>query len=563
MTIKNSTVLVLGGWGLVGSAIVHKLMRYSPKHIIITSLKEEEAVSACEEFRKEYSDVPADTFIPYWGNVFTRTEWKDTPRETILANQNSRLQFIADIVDDLTPEVLAKQSLHNVLTTYKPHAVIDCINTATAIAYQDIYSTSRSILHDLEKGTLGRESVERLLGSLYIPQLVRHIQILHNSMREAGSEMYIKIGTSGTGGMGLNIPYTHSEEKPSRVLLSKTAIAGAQSLLLFLMARTPNGPLVKEIKPSAAIAWKKVAYGEIRRKGKPLAKVDMSVDAALTADGDFVFSDTANVNVSDEILKSVFIDTGENGIFSRAEFETVSSVGQMEIVTPEEIAHVTVNELRGSNTGFDVVQGLDASVMGPTYRGGALREVALRTLRDLEKQHDVESIAFEMLGPPRLTKLLFEANLLKHIAGSPRAVLGMTSAEITQKVSELLGSNEKVRSTILSVGLPILLADGARYLRGTEILIPLQRGATKLDLTKENLEKWCYDGWIDTRESNWQRWIGRIKTIIEEAEQIGVDETGSRFEFNPQYWGNFEVIDEGKIAAFILHREERGGRIKR
>ncbi len=66
--------------------------------------------------------------------------------------------------------------------------------------------------------------------------------------------MYFKVGTSGTGGMGVNIPYTHSEERPSRVLLSKTAVAGAQTLLLFLLARTPGGPLVKEIKPTAAIA---------------------------------------------------------------------------------------------------------------------------------------------------------------------------------------------------------------------------------------------------------------------------------------------------------------------
>ena len=43
------------------------------------------------------------------------------------------------------------------------------------------------------------------------------------------------MGTTGTGGMGLNIPYTHSEERPSRVLLSKSAMAGAQSMLLFLM----------------------------------------------------------------------------------------------------------------------------------------------------------------------------------------------------------------------------------------------------------------------------------------------------------------------------------------
>src|SRR5258708_13167730 len=70
--------------------------------------------------------------------------------------------------------------------------------------------------------------------------------------------------------MGLNTPYTHSEEKPSRVLLSKSALAGAHTLLLFLMARTPGGPITKEIKPAAAIAWKRIGFGEILRGGSPV-----------------------------------------------------------------------------------------------------------------------------------------------------------------------------------------------------------------------------------------------------------------------------------------------------
>ena len=36
-------------------------------------------------------------------------------------------------------------------------------------------------------------------------------------------------------------------------------------------------------------------------------------------------------------FESVFIDTGENGIFSRGEFEAITTEGQMEFVTPEEI----------------------------------------------------------------------------------------------------------------------------------------------------------------------------------------------------------------------------------
>src|SRR5205085_2677818 len=110
---------------------------------------------------------------------------------------------------------------------------------------------------------------------------------------------------------------------------------------------------------------------------------------------------------------SVFIDTGENGIFSLEEFSAITTGEQMEFVTPEEIADVLVRELLGGNTGHDVINALDNAVMGPTYRAGLMRHWALEKLRALEEEHGVRSVAFENLGPPRLSKLLFEADLLR------------------------------------------------------------------------------------------------------------------------------------------------------
>ncbi len=561
MTLKGSTVVVLGGWGLVGSAIVHKLLKHQPRRIVLTSLREQEAQSVVEKFRSEYPELPADTFVPWWGNIFSRTEWKDTPRDVILANPETRLAFVRDIVDDLSDEVLKRQALYDLIMQYKPDAVIDCVNTATAIAYQDVYSTSRSILRDLEQSSLEDESVERLLASLYIPQLVRHIQIVQRAVGDASSSMYLKVGTSGTGGMGLNIPYTHSEEKPSRVLLSKSAIAGAQSMLLFLMARTPGGAIIKEVKPSAAIAWKSIQYGQIYRKGKALERVDMNEARSLQSE--FRFADTSGVEHSGNPLESVYIDTGENGVFSRAEFEAVSSIGQMELVTPEEIAHVVVMELMGGNTGKEIIQGLDATVMGPTYRGGALRQRALDQLHKLEAEHGVHSIAFEMLGPPRLTKLLYEAHILGCIASDPKELMAMSAEDLSAKAQEQIRANDSLRQTILSVGLVILLANGRDYLRGEHVLIPLQKGAESLAVDPETLDKWCHDGWVDLRSPNMHAWIKRLHTIQQSLQSIDASETGSRYEFDLRYWDGFTQVDEGKLAAFILHHEERGGRIKR
>src|SRR3954451_18145037 len=139
-----------------------------------------------------------------------------------------------------------------------------------------------------------------------MPRLIRHIQIMYRGMIDAATSVYVKVGTTGTGGMGLNIPYTHSEERPSRVLLSKTAMAGAQSMLLFLMARTPGAPITKEIKPAAVIAWKKMGFGPIVRGGKPLQMMDAR---PIPLGKTFASEDPTAAWVRDEPYENVFIDT--------------------------------------------------------------------------------------------------------------------------------------------------------------------------------------------------------------------------------------------------------------
>lgn len=562
MQINGSTILVLGGWGLVGSAIIQRLMRYEPARVIVTSLRREEAEEAVAHLRRQFSLLPAETFVPWWGNIFVRTEWKDLSREELLSDPERRRELLNDTLGELSESMLRRQALYDLLMTYQPDAVIDCVNTATAIAYQDIYSMGMQLWRNIAAGVApSAEEVERLLTSLYVPQLVRHLQILHHSLRDAKVRVYLKVGTSGTGGMGLNIPFTHSEERPSRVLLSKAAVAGAQSLLLFLMARTPDGPIVKEVKPSAAIGWKRIGYGPIVRRGKVVERCDMPVDHAQRCEGAFDPVNSDGVIRLNIPLESVFIDTGENGIFGRAEFETVTTVGLMEMVTPEEIAHVVIEELRGAATGREIVAALDSSVMGPTYRAGALRERALAQLRQLEAQYGNTSIGFELLGPPRLTKLLYEAAMLRAIAGSIRGVATATAEELARRADEFITANAEFRSTVLSVGLPILLSDGVRYLRGITVLVPSPMTLDRA-LTPENIERWCHDGWLDLRPQNWQRWIDRCRLLIERYGASNGD-TSSRAEFTADYWDNFDSINEGKLAAYILYVEEGGGRTKR
>jgi NAD(P)-dependent dehydrogenase (short-subunit alcohol dehydrogenase family) len=134
MDIQNKTVLVLGGWGLVGSAICRNLIAEKPKRIIVTSLKRAEAEEAVEHLRKEFPKASKSYFVPWWGNIFVRHELKDMKREDILANEKYRAMLIEDILDELTGPILKRSTLYKLLQEYTPEVIVDCINSATAIA---------------------------------------------------------------------------------------------------------------------------------------------------------------------------------------------------------------------------------------------------------------------------------------------------------------------------------------------------------------------------------------------------------------------------------------------
>jgi hypothetical protein len=568
MNIKGHTILVLGGSGLVGTAICRKLVEEQPKQIIVTGLLRTEAEEAVTTLKKEFPRMGNRFFVPWWGNIFVRHSLKDVKREEIVDIPSTRAMLIEDILDELAEPVLKRSTIFRLIDNFKPDVIIDCINSATAIAYQDIFHSARTLLQQIRRAKASSihyslvEATERLLCTLYTPQLIRHVQLLYRSMHTSGTTMYVKIGTSGTGGMGLNIPYTHSEERPSSVLLSKSAVAGAHTMLLFLMGRTPDAPITKEIKPTAAIAWKRVGFGEIRKRGKAIELFDCPPSQAVKLKNTLTLISPGVGKPTGKTLKSVFIDTGENGLFSRGEFEAIATPGQMEFVTPEEIAENVIYEIKGGNTGHDIINALDNATLSPTYRAGYLFQSAKQQIEELEKKHGVDSVAFEMLGPPRLSKLLYEGYLLKVCFRDMRTILRTTPAVLSAKLARKIKSDGKIRSNIISIGIPILLPDGISLLRTGEIKIPPHRGENQIPITKKKIDLWAHDGWVDLRVSNMKRWKLRLVEIKRMVDNIPEGDTSSRQLNTSQYWKYFKEIDPGKLAGWIFSYEERGMRMK-
>jgi hypothetical protein len=561
LEIRNKRVLVLGGAGLVGRAVCRAILSHAPSSVVVASVDEVSAREAVARLREEFTSTSA-ALEADWGNVFVRWEFKDWSWDRILGNDRARGLLLHDLFEEMTgarkQEILEASTLARMIDHHRPDIVVDCINTATAFAYRDIYQSARELreLDDSGSTEALRRDLERHLCKLDIPHLVRHTQVLHEASKPdpargyGGVRAYVKVGTSGTGGMGLNIPYTHGEERPSRTLLSKAAVAGAHTLLLFIMARTPGAPMVKEIKPTAAIAWKAIGYGPIRRGGQPIPLVDCPPDRAVSVAE--ALANQADVGVTvGGVLESVFIDTGENGLFSAGEFETLTALQQMEYVTPEEIASAVVHEIRGGNTGLDVIASLDSSAMGPTYRAGVLRQRAIERLRALEREHGTDSIAFELLGPPRVSKLLYEAYLLRRCYGTIRAVLASGPESLSTRLWDEVRDDTEVRRGALSIGLGILLPDGDRMLRGPQLK------AQAAD-----------DGWVDLTPTHMARWQGWLRAVRDEAvHETASDVLGSsRFDrrfVDPRTWEPADRFEIGEVVAWVLIHEDQGSRLKR
>jgi len=562
MEIKGSKVLVLGGYGQVGIAICRLLLINEPKELIVTSLKESEVQSAVDELSSDCR--PTTKIKAISGNLFLRWDMK----EKTLAEISKHPEFLETVVDDnmneLNAEMLTSSALYRVITENQPDIIVDCITTAGALAYRNVYNCYEGIRHEVK----APENIENhpnpihsLLITMVIPPLIRHMQILHEAMKCAKVSFYLKIGTTGTGGMGFNIPFTHGEESPSRLLMTKAAAAGAHSMLLFLLHNMPGGPIIKEIKPAAMIGWKRIDRGVIKKAGQPLKAFDCTLEKAhrLILGDTFRYGDF-NIGYarSGEYLQGTYVDTGENGLFSLPEFKILTALGLMEFVTPEEIACSAVQLIRGTGGSKNVLEALDGAVMGPTYRAGFMRESVVRRMESLGSN----GISYGLLGP-KVSKLVFEAQLLRNTFLTIENFLSTTAPGAANALNLTLDNDQSLRIDPLSIGIPILLPDGEHLLFANRGSGDKEWEERPWEITRDNIQKWASFEWIDLRPENIQRWRVRVQSILNERTSSTGDSC-SRLDRGETFWQSDEtgntIIDPGEFTAWTLINEFGGGR---
>src|SRR5437667_8946816 len=80
-----------------------------------------------------------------WGDVFLPAGLARLERGAVMANPEHRRLVLQDLLSELTDDLLHRSFLYQLLMKYKPDAVVDSINTATAFADQDPQQSAQDL----------------------------------------------------------------------------------------------------------------------------------------------------------------------------------------------------------------------------------------------------------------------------------------------------------------------------------------------------------------------------------------------------------------------------------
>lgn len=156
MTDRSSErVLILGGAGMVGLQVAREVAReLEPEEIVISSLTEREVDEAITVLRDEAERAGWETrFVAAPGDIFLPQSLQGKPRGQMISDRVLFDQLFDDIFAPAA-QAYSNSALYRLIGQYRPTVVVDCINTATAISYQDVFTTSRRVklrIDQLEK----------------------------------------------------------------------------------------------------------------------------------------------------------------------------------------------------------------------------------------------------------------------------------------------------------------------------------------------------------------------------------------------------------------------------
>lgn len=461
-----------------------------------------------------------------------------------LINNNYNLNKLLEYYyANLSDKLIVNSSVYQIIKKWNPDLIIDAINTATVVGYlDDPYSLPRKILNDFNLKDKQDWSLncKKILSSAIIPSLIRFTQAVQKVLKDFNISYYIKVSTTGLGGMGVNLMYTHgdiNEPGMSSGILGKVAAAGVFHQLMWSLSHTP-GCNIRIVTPATLVGWQPIKFGKFRSRGKNLPMLDNKKINTLKIGEDLkIDSNTKKVS---EYLEIPYVDSGENSAYSLYEMHAITALSQMESITREEVAEAVYRSTCGS-TRYDLLTVMDYATLGPTYAASFQRNKILRKLKLIQDEKMIPSIATNNLGP-MVSKHLFELYILLDLCNySILELIKQTPNKLSKMAKDYICNQHIIRRQALSLGLPILF-ENSQLLMTNYYLVP--NILEKNIITRANINKWTKAGWIDLREKNivnWQRWLKKAYT--------GYKERGNNSTAN--LTANYQALESKNIGEIL------------
>jgi hypothetical protein len=448
-------------------------------------------------------------------------------------SNNDLYEYSVDIIDyfysGMTNESLEKSTVYHLIDKYRPDLIIDAINSATVIgnAYDPEYW----------KGCFTTNPVDgckKMMVDDCVTKMINFVCSLKYSMEKYGLKKYVKVSTTGLGGMGVNIPYTHGDNPKnilSSALLGKISAAGILHQLLWNLSHT-NEFDISLIIPATFVGYDSAKKEPIETEKGRLKKRHSVEPYKLKLNADIKY----NNNISNEYLEFPVVRAGENHVYSSLELKTLTAIGQMEAITKEEVAKKVVECIYG-NSNKNIFASMDCSMLVPTYSG---REMIHEVIKKIEKEtYDVPGVATGNLGV-KISKQLYELFLLKKAYPAIQELKNVNIETFVKKVNAQLDS--KIVSEIITLGIPILTNNDELYI-GDYTLMPSSK--EQKILTTDNLNKWTKTGWVDLRKNNLDNWR-EILLKIYQSEKIVAGDDCILSSFS-------KINDDYDIAEYLAH----------
>ena len=484
MIKRGSTVLILGA-GQVGIEVAVQCIRGGVGRVILHCLTAEEATRAVKTVQ---GMIPSAVVETSYGNILLPSELANLSEVVEGSDEEKRL--LAYLYGQLTRELISGSFLYQLVARFRPTFIVDAVNTATAVGYrQGCYERVRKALGNNEPSAMDINAVAR---SLPVPPLVRFVQILQQAMKEFGVDRYVKVSTTGLGGMGFNIMYTHGdlgEPGLSTNLLGKVSAAGILHQLLWTLRHTP-GFKINVVIPAALIGWGEVRQRNIASNGHPLVDCD-PIPVANLSPSEPLGNQVQIRMLNGKTIGCPVVASGENGDYTLHDMAAITAPGQMGCITKEEVAAAVIKALDGDET-HCLLAAMDQAQLRDSANGYQRRRELLDVMQQLVDSSGIPSPSILNLGP-RVAKLLWELEVISRVCSTLREAAGLTDTELSVRCQQFIGNGDIHRQMLLSLNLPII-TDEFVFLPNNELvtLADLHDCADKrcVDLRRNSISRW-------------------------------------------------------------------------